>query len=82
LEWTIFGVVEIDGRPGVACLHKTALEYLHDAMCVRMAASRQYSSRLRIVVCGNQAAESSIFDGTAARRGQYRKLASLPCLLR
>ena len=41
LHVAIFTVVEIDGRPCIACLGEAALENLHDAVSVGMAVERQ-----------------------------------------
>jgi hypothetical protein len=39
-----FGVVEIHRGPSIACFCKATLENFHDAVCIRMAAVRQYGN--------------------------------------
>jgi hypothetical protein len=41
LQRTILGIVAVDCWPRIACLRETALENLHDAVCICMTAVRQ-----------------------------------------
>lgn len=45
LEGTLFGLVALDGRPGVPRLCEAAFEDLHDAMCVCVTAKCQKGIR-------------------------------------
>jgi hypothetical protein len=46
----VLGIIEIDGWPCISSFFEAALEDFHDAMCVRMAAVRQYGPGYEIDV--------------------------------
>jgi hypothetical protein len=78
LQRTVFGIIAIHGRPCIARLCETALENLHDAMCICMAGECQYTIRSSSECkCRNPQP-----PWTAKQSGEYRKSAFLPYLLR
>jgi hypothetical protein len=50
LQRVVLGIIEIDGWPCISSFFEAALEDFHDAMCVRMAAVRQYGPGYEIDV--------------------------------